>query len=94
MNSSEWQPLQAATALALDELLNAAGLKAGEILVIGCSTSEISGHKIGNESSMETATALLEIIVPRVQAAGLYLAVQGCEHLNRALVVEADCVEK
>jgi len=94
MENPDWQSLKEPIALALDELLAAAELKPGQILVIGCSTSEISGHKIGTTSSMEIAEALLEVILPRVQAAGIFLAVQGCEHLNRALVVEAACAER
>lgn len=86
--------ITSATAQALDDLMTAANLQPGKILVIGCSTSEISGHHIGSSSSMEIAAAVLEAVLPRVQAAGLYLAVQGCEHLNRALVVEAACAEK
>lgn len=86
--------LQRSICQAMDDLFMAAQLKAGKILVIGCSTSEISGHNIGSTSSLEIAEILLEVVIPRVQAEGLYLAVQGCEHLNRALVVEAECAER
>ena len=63
-------------------------------MVVGCSTSEVAGKKIGTSSSMEIAQALMEGIYPLVQQQGLYLAVQCCEHLNRALVVEEECMEK
>ncbi|MGE5381237.1 MAG: TIGR01440 family protein [Methylocystaceae bacterium] len=92
--SNELDILTSAAGQALDELLAAASLKPGQILVVGCSTSEISGHKIGSHSSMEIAQAVMNGILPRIQKAGLYLAVQCCEHLNRSLVVEADCAER
>lgn len=79
---------------ALSELLEVAGLKPGQILVVGCSTSEVAGKKIGTHSSMDVATAIMEGIYPLCQKQGLYLAVQCCEHLNRALVVEEECMEK
>ncbi|MGE5453993.1 MAG: TIGR01440 family protein [Methylocystaceae bacterium] len=94
MSSPDLQLLTKATSQALDELLAVANLKPEQILVIGCSTSEISGHQIGSASSLEIAGALLECILPRLKNAGVFLAVQGCEHLNRALVVEADCAAR
>lgn len=78
---------QAAAATA--ELLATAELKAGDILVVGCSTSEVQGSKIGTDSVPETATAILEGILPLCKARGIYLAAQCCEHLNRAIVLEA-----
>lgn len=79
---------------ALRELLAAASLKEGSILVVGCSTSEIAGSKIGTASSLETATAIIDGLYPFCRENGLYLAVQCCEHLNRALVVERECLDK
>ncbi len=79
---------------ALEELLAVAKLKPEQIVVIGCSTSEILGERIGKASSLEVAKALLESILPLISKNKLFLAVQGCEHINRALVVEAKCVEK
>ncbi len=74
---------------ALSELIGLAALKPGQIVVIGCSTSEIKGERIGSAGSAEIASALLESLLEVASAAELYLAVQCCEHLNRALVVEA-----
>lgn len=91
--SEELIRITTATGQSLDELLTAAALKPGQILVVGCSTSEISGHRIGSHSSMEIAAAVLEAVWPRVQKAELFLAIQCCEHLNRSLVVEAACAE-
>ena len=79
---------------ALEELLAVAALKPGNIVVIGCSTSEVGGHKIGSNSSMDIAEALIKGILPIVRKNDLYLAVQGCEHINRALIVEEECAEK
>lgn len=79
---------------ALQELLVAAGLREKQLLVVGCSTSEVIGKKIGTASSMEVAAALWDGLYPLVKEQGLYLAIQCCEHLNRALVVEAEAMEK
>lgn len=76
------------TEQAARELLARAGLEPGRILVVGCSTSEVQGKKIGSSGSREVAAAILEPLLRVTREAGLYLAVQCCEHLNRALVVE------
>lgn len=73
---------------AVTELLNAAGLKAGDLLVIGCSSSEIVGQRIGKGSSLEAAQAVFAGIAPVLRERGVHLAAQCCEHLNRALIVE------
>ena len=70
------------------ELLEAAHLETGDLFVVGCSSSEIIGGLIGKQSSMEAAQAVLEGIRPVLQAQGVSLAAQCCEHLNRAIVVE------
>ncbi len=76
------------------ELLDAAALKPGEILVVGCSTSEVAGHGIGKASIPAVAEALLAGLLPAVRERGVYLAAQCCEHLNRALIIERACAEK
>ncbi|MBQ5833993.1 MAG: TIGR01440 family protein [Clostridia bacterium] len=76
---------------AVRELIAAADLREGEILVIGCSSSEIVGECIGHGSSAETAEAVFEAIFPLLQEKGIYLAAQCCEHLNRALIIERAC---
>lgn len=80
--------------VAVTELLAAAGLKAGDLLVIGCSSSEMVGEKIGTHSSVDAAAALAEAVLPLLREAGVYVAVQCCEHLNRALILEAAAAEK
>lgn len=75
---------------AVSELVEAAGMKSGQILVIGCSSSEMVGECIGKGSSLEAAQAAYEGIAPVLMDAGIQLAAQCCEHLNRALVVERE----
>jgi len=82
------------TQKALEGLLETAKLKEGQVLVVGCSTSEVAGERIGSAGSMEIAEAIFSAIMPKLQERGIYLAVQCCEHLNRALVVEQAAREK
>lgn len=78
----------------LNELLDSHPLKKGSILVIGCSSSEVIGGKIGKDSSEETGKTLFSTANRILSEKGIYLACQCCEHLNRALVIERDCAEK
>ena len=79
--------LQAAAAVR--EILKAARLSAGDLFVVGCSSSEVCGGKIGKQSSPEAAQAILDGIYPLLKENGVYLAAQCCEHLNRAVILEA-----
>ena len=76
------------------ETLEIAQCKKGQLFVVGCSTSEVIGGKIGTTSSPEAAQAVFAGIYRAVQERGLYLAAQCCEHLNRALIVEAKAAER
>ena len=76
------------------ELLEQANMNPGSLLVVGCSSSEMVGQRIGKGSSMEAAQAAFAGIYPVLQERGIHLAVQCCEHLNRALILEADVAEK
>ncbi|MBO4849053.1 MAG: TIGR01440 family protein [Clostridia bacterium] len=69
-------------------------LKPGDIVVVGCSTSRVLGEHMGTHSSEDIAHAIMEEVLPIVKARGLYLACQCCEHLNRAIVVERECMER
>ena len=82
------------THTALCELLDAAKLNAGDVLVVGCSSSEITGSKIGTASSTEAAQAVLSALLPVLRERGIALAAQCCEHLNRALIVEHDTAKR
>ena len=83
--------LQARTVVT--ELLDQAKLKPGSLFVIGCSSSEMVGKQIGKGSSIEAAQAAFEGIYPILQNQGIHLAVQCCEHLNRALIMERTAAE-
>ncbi|MCR5031432.1 MAG: TIGR01440 family protein [Lachnospiraceae bacterium] len=75
-----------------DELCEKAGLKKGQILVVGCSSSEVCGDKIGSNSNLEVAQSVFAGIYEVVTKRGLYLAAQCCEHLNRAIIIEREAV--
>lgn len=79
---------------ALTELLDRAGVRPGALIVIGCSSSEIIGETIGKGSSPEVGCAVAEEALAVLEARGLCLAAQCCEHLNRALIVERETAEK
>ncbi len=74
------------------EIIEVANLKKGDILVIGCSTSEVVGDKIGTNSSPETAEYIFKGIYKATEEKGVYIAAQCCEHLNRAIIVEHEVV--
>ncbi len=79
---------------AMDILLQAAKPRPGQLMVLGCSTSETVGSRIGSNSSADAAAAILKGVLPAVKEAGLILAVQGCEHINRSLCLERADAEK
>ena len=74
----------------MKELKEKAGLKPGDSVVIGCSTSEIIGSKIGSNSSPDVAKTVFEAIYEYAKKENLKLAFQCCEHLNRAIVIEKE----
>ncbi|WP_302626050.1 TIGR01440 family protein [uncultured Eubacterium sp.] len=74
------------------EIVDKAGLKKGQILVVGCSSSEVCGDRIGSNSNLEVAQALFKGIYNVLQEKEVYLAAQCCEHLNRAIIVEREAV--
>ena len=76
------------------ELLDQAQLKAGSLFVVGCSSSEMVGKRIGKGSSMDAAQAAFQGIYPVLRERGIHLAVQCCEHLNRALIMERAAAER
>ncbi len=80
------------TKLAIEELGQKIGIKAGNIIVIGCSTSEVSGSSIGSDSSPEVAKIIFEALNDYANQHHVYLAFQCCEHLNRAIVTERKAV--
>lgn len=73
---------------AAEELCERAALKAGDRVVVGCSSSEVMGHTVGSFSSPEVAEAIVGGLLAVFAERGVFLAAQCCEHLNRALIVE------
>ena len=69
-----------------------AKLKQGDILVIGCSSSEVVGLRIGKGSDINAAAAVYEGVTSVLKPKGIYLAAQCCEHLNRAVIVEKEAL--
>nr|WP_232796288.1 TIGR01440 family protein [Staphylococcus canis] len=72
----------------LDELKSQSFFKKGEICVVGCSTSEVNGQRIGTEGSLETAREIYEALSQIENETGVHFAFQGCEHINRAITIE------
>ena len=75
------------------EIIEKANLKAGQILVVGCSTSEVCGSVIGSDSSPEIAKCIFEGIYETAKQKGVFLAAQCCEHLNRAVIIEREAAK-
>ena len=81
------------TTIVIEELIDVAKLNPHDIVVVGCSTSEVVGGVIGRNSDINTAMDIYEALMSSCASREIYLAVQCCEHLNRALVIENDAVE-
>lgn len=88
-----YEEITGQAAQALKELLDTAKLKAGDILVVGCSSSEMVGGTIGKNSSMEAAQALYQGLAPILEEKKIWLAAQCCEHLNRAIILEKEAAQ-
>lgn len=84
--------LKEQAAAVAEEIIVKAGLCAGQILVVGCSSSEVCGDRIGSNSNLEVAEAVFQGIYETTKAKGIYLATQCCEHLNRAIIIEREAV--
>ena len=80
--------------IAAEAVCEAAHLKEGDLFVVGCSSSEVIGERIGTCSSLEAAEAVFEGIYSVLQKRKIYLAAQCCEHLNRSLIVEREACER
>ena len=78
----------------VSELIEKAKLNKGDILVVGCSSSEIVGESIGKGSDFNAANAVFEGIAPTLKEKGIFLAAQCCEHLNRALILEKEAARR
>ena len=78
---------------AVAELATTAKLQEGKLLVVGCSTSEVRGGHIGKDSSLSVASDLFTALSEVQDEYGFDIAIQCCEHLNRALVMEHHAAE-
>ncbi len=79
---------------AVNEIVELGNLKKGQILVVGCSTSEITGNKIGTQSVPEVAEQVVKAMLEVLNEKGVYLAAQCCEHLNRAIIIERELADR
>ena len=86
-NRSLLDEVRQQAAAAAGELAEAAHLRRGQIVVVGCSTSEVVGKKVGSWSTPEVADAIFEGLHSVFAPMGVYIAAQCCEHLNRAIIV-------
>ncbi|MGT2930362.1 TIGR01440 family protein [Streptococcus dentasini] len=76
------------------DILERSAIKPGQIFVLGLSSSEVAGGRIGQNSSLEIGEVVVQTVLNETKKRDVYLAVQGCEHLNRALVVEESVAEE
>ena len=88
------QKLTEQSRMAAMEICEASGIRPGQIFVVGCSSSEILGDRIGTATNLDVAEAVFNGIFPVLQERGVYLAGQCCEHLNRALVLQKEVLER
>lgn len=73
------------------ELIEKAKPETGSIFILGGSTSEIQGEKIGSATDIDLGNKIIKKIISILEEFGLKLAVQGCEHINRSLIIERSC---
>ncbi|HEU4962413.1 MAG TPA: TIGR01440 family protein [Bacilli bacterium] len=94
MLEEAFQAIRDQTRQVVDELQQVAALDADKLLVIGCSSSEVVGLKIGTGGSLQAAAHIVDAILEARDEFGFHVAFQCCEHLNRALVVEQATVRR
>lgn len=76
------------------ELLENSSLKAGDIVIVGCSSSEVAGGDIGKNSSPEIGKMIFDALNSFFSQRGIFVAAQCCEHLNRAVILETDAAKE
>ena len=87
-----YEDIKSALIQAASELIEKAKLNKGDIVAVGCSTSEVMGERIGTSSVAELGEVIYASLAEVFSANGIYIAAQCCEHLNRALIVEREAV--
>ena len=75
------------------DIIERSAIRKGQLFVLGLSSSEVAGGQIGKNSSLEIGEVIVETLLEELTKREIHLAVQGCEHLNRALVVEREVAE-
>ncbi len=90
----DFEQLQKETKDVLLDILERSAIKKGQIFVLGLSSSEVIGEVIGQAPNLKVAQMIVKPILDVLTAKGIYLAVQGCEHINRSLLVERELAEK
>lgn len=88
------EKLKKDTQVIIDDVIKQTEIKAGQVFVLGLSSSEVNGGLIGYASSSEIGQIIVSVIHKTLSDKGIYLAVQACEHLNRALLIEEELAEK
>jgi TIGR01440 family protein len=94
LSDNEYGVIAAGVETAIRELVAASGLTAGKLLVVGASTSEVLGRRIGTSGAVEVASAIYAGVEKVRGDIGFVPAYQCCEHLNRALVIEREAAER
>lgn len=80
--------IESEAAAAARELASAAHLRSGQIVVVGCSTSEVIGKNLGSWSTPEIGEAIYRGLNSVFSPLGVFIAAQCCEHLNRAIIID------
>ena len=93
-NEAFLKQIEHEASVAVSELIAEAALCEGQILVVGCSSSEVMGQHIGHASVPAVAEAIVRGISLILKGKGIFLAAQCCEHLNRVLIIERACAEQ
>lgn len=88
------QEIEDQTRQAVCEFLDISKMKEEQILVVGCSSSEIASSRIGSFSSKEIGETVYRALADECERRNIYLAAQCCEHLNRVLIIEEKAAEK
>ena len=88
------EKLKEETQIIIDDVLKQTEIKSGQVFVLGLSSSEVNGGLIGHASSAEIGQVIVSVIHKTLSDKGIYLAVQACEHLNRALLIEEELADK
>ncbi len=88
------EEIKKAVGAALEALIEEADVQKGQIVVIGCSTSEVAGAKIGKGSVYDLGEAIIGAALAVLKTRGIYLAAGCCEHLNRAVILPREAAEK